>query len=110
LEKLERRGAGAGDRHDDEWGSCANIAPGHVSDTNGMEDAMRDMTNLDRHCSLDFGQFGIERLAYVKCVMIDGVPVYVVHAADGTELMQVEGRADAFALAVEHDLEPVSVH
>lgn len=75
-----------------------------------MEDAMRDSMKLEPQCSFDFAQLGIERLAYVKRILVDGMPAYVIHAADGTELMQVAGQADAIALAVEHDLEPVSVH
>jgi hypothetical protein len=60
--------------------------------------------------SQDFAQLGIETMAYVKRVASRGASAYVIYAADGTEIVQVDGRADALELLREHDLQPVSVH
>jgi hypothetical protein len=49
-------------------------------------------------------------IAYVKAVTIDGDPAYAVHSADGTELAILADREVAFAAAVSHDYNPVSVH
>ena len=58
----------------------------------------------------DFAAFGVDLVAYVKPVVVDGAPGYAIHAADGTELTVVAGRAAAFAAVRRHEMEPVSVH
>lgn len=58
----------------------------------------------------ELARLGIEKLAYVKRVFSRGASTYVIYAADGTEIVQVEARAAAIELLREHDLEPVSVH
>ncbi len=58
----------------------------------------------------DFMLLGIEQMAYVKPVEIDGHTAFAVHAADGTEIMVLAQRDLAFATVRQHDLEPVSVH
>jgi hypothetical protein len=64
-----------------------------------------------RHISTkDFAAFGVENLAYVKTVDIDGQTGYAIHAADGTPLTVLGERDAAFATIRQHDLEPLSVH
>ncbi len=59
----------------------------------------------------DFGNFGVEDIAYVKSVTVDGQKLYAIHAADGTPLTVVAGGRDlAFATVVQHDMAPASVH
>lgn len=58
----------------------------------------------------DFAAFGVDLVAYVKPVTLDGAPGYAIHAADGTELTIVAGRDAAFAAVRRHEMEPVSVH
>ncbi|MFQ6018085.1 MAG: DUF1150 family protein [Kiloniellaceae bacterium] len=58
----------------------------------------------------DLMVLGLERLAYVKPVKIDGRSMFAVHAADGTEMAVIAEREVAFAAVRQHDLEPVSVH
>ena len=58
----------------------------------------------------DFMLLGIEQVAYVKPVEIDGHTAFAVHAADGTEITVLAQRDLAFATVRQHDLEPVSVH
>ncbi len=54
--------------------------------------------------------FGMQDLAYVKSVMVDGTLAYAVHAADGTQIAVLPDRDVAFATVRQHDLEPLSVH
>jgi hypothetical protein len=54
--------------------------------------------------------FGMQDLAYIKAVVIDGATGYAVHAADGTQIAMLPNRDVAFATVRQHDLEPVSVH
>ncbi len=54
--------------------------------------------------------FGMQDLAYVKAVVVDGTNGYAVHAADGTQIAVLSNRDVAFATVRQHDLEPLSVH
>jgi hypothetical protein len=54
--------------------------------------------------------FGMQDLAYVKPVVVDGTFGYAVHAADGTQIALLADRDVAFATVRQHDLEPLSVH
>jgi hypothetical protein len=53
---------------------------------------------------------GIQDVAYIKRVEIDGSAGYAVHAADGTQIAVLAEREVAFATVRQHDLEPLSVH
>jgi hypothetical protein len=65
---------------------------------------------LRRISRKDFVSFGLDDMAYVKAVDVDGDTGYAIHAADGTQLAVLEERDDAFATVRQNDLEPVSVH
>jgi hypothetical protein len=58
----------------------------------------------------DFGSFGLEDLAYVKIVDIEGQKLHAIHAADGTPLTVITSRALAFATVRQYEMEPLSVH
>jgi hypothetical protein len=58
----------------------------------------------------DLGSFGIEDIAYIKSVTIDGQNLHAIHAADGTPLTVVAERELAFATVRQHDMSPASVH
>jgi hypothetical protein len=58
----------------------------------------------------DFAAVGLDLVAYVKPVMIEGKLNYAIHAADGTPLSMTDGLAAARAQIRNHDLEPVSLH
>lgn len=58
----------------------------------------------------ELGLLGMEDIAYVKQIDIDGVAAFAVHAADGTQIAVMGNRAVAFAMVRQHDMEPVSVH
>jgi hypothetical protein len=60
--------------------------------------------------SQDLGSYGMETLAYIKTVTVDGKVFHSVHAADGTPLTVIAERDIAFATVRQHDLEPASVH
>ncbi len=71
------------------------------------------MTGLESIAGLtsqDFKTLGLEQLAYVKPVTVDGEAVFAVFAADGTEIAVMADREVACAAVRQHDLEPLSVH
>ena len=53
---------------------------------------------------------GMQDIAYVKHAVVNDVPGYSVHAADGTQIAAFVDRDVAFATVRQHDLEPLSVH
>lgn len=60
--------------------------------------------------SKELGTLGIENMAYVKTVTVDGEKLHAIHAADGTPLTVVSDRNLAFATVSQHDMKPMSVH
>ncbi len=71
------------------------------------------MTGLERIAQFtarDFEALGLEQLAYVTAVKVEGQSALAVHAADGTEIAVMPDRDVACAAIRQHDLEPVSVH
>lgn len=67
-------------------------------------------TLKDKMDSRDLGNLGIEDIAYVKTVTVDGEKLHAIHAADGTPLTVVSDRKLAFATVSQHDMQPMSVH
>jgi hypothetical protein len=53
---------------------------------------------------------GLQEVAYIKPVVVDGRTVYAVHAADGREVVVMAEREVALATIRQNDLEPLSVH
>lgn len=58
----------------------------------------------------DLSSLGIEEMAYIKTVVVDGEKLHSIHAADGTPLTVVSDRKLAFATVSQHDMQPLSVH
>lgn len=71
---------------------------------------MQFVEGFKRLSPRELGLLGIEDLAYVKAVIVDGVPGFAVHAADGSQIAVMPDRDVAFAVVRQHDMEPVSVH
>ena len=65
---------------------------------------MRQMT------ANDLAMLGMQDIAYVKLVNVDGNAGYAVHAADGTQMALIANRDLAFAVVRQNEMEPVSVH
>ena len=53
---------------------------------------------------------GLQEVAYVKPVVVDGRTAYAVHAADGREVAVMASREVALAAVRQNDPEPLSVH
>jgi hypothetical protein len=64
-----------------------------------------------RHISpQDFAAMGVQQIAYVRPVVVNGVTAYAIHAADGTQIGMAPQRDLAFAAVIQNELEPVSLH
>ena len=67
-------------------------------------ESLRDLSERE------LGLLGMEDVAYVKRVVVDGSDAFAVHAADGTQIAVMADRDVALAVVRQHDMEPVSVH
>ncbi|HEY7689601.1 MAG TPA: DUF1150 family protein [Dongiaceae bacterium] len=71
------------------------------------------MTAIDKLRSMtptDLAQLGMQWVAYIRPMEVDGAQAYGIFAADGKQLAIVPTRESAIAVARQNDLEPLSVH
>ena len=53
---------------------------------------------------------GVDKMAYVKPILTPDETLYVVFAADGTQLATFDCRDEAFHTVRRHNLTPVNIH
>lgn len=58
----------------------------------------------------DFLSFGVEDVAYVREIDVDGRKGYSIHAADGTPLSVLSSMSEAISIIAHNDLETAIVH
>jgi len=64
-----------------------------------------------RHISTEqLAQLGLQQIAYVKPIVVNGMAVFAIHAADGTPMATVPNAEVAFAAIVQHEMVPAMVH
>ena len=56
------------------------------------------------------GRLGLEQVAYVKPVILNGAPAFAIHAADGTPMAVAQDHGLAVAAIVQHEMVPAQVH
>ena len=71
---------------------------------------MKEFEHVRQISTREFALLGMQDLAYVKPVIVNGVTAFAVHAADGTQVAVLPDREIAVATVRQHDLEPLSVH
>jgi len=83
-----------------------------MSDDSTIQNDKIDMRSFDvRHMTTDqLGALGMSHIAYVKAVVVNGLPGFAIHAADGTPMALADDRATAMAAIVQHEMLPLSVH
>ncbi len=86
------------------------MAQGAVAGAEKRTKAMNQTEKMRLISPKEFALLGVEDVAYVKRVIVNGVAGFAIHAADGTEMAVLADRDLAFATLRQHDLEPVSVH
>lgn len=64
-----------------------------------------------RHLSSDqLARLGVQQIAYVKPVMMNGLMAYAIHAADGTPMAVADNREVAIAAVHQHEMLVSLVH
>jgi hypothetical protein len=53
---------------------------------------------------------GVQQIAYVKPVVVNGTAAYAIHAADGTPMAIAGERDAALAAIMQHEMVPALVH
>jgi hypothetical protein len=71
---------------------------------------MQTIEQMRQMTTNDLAMLGMQDIAYVKPVLVDGTEGFAVHAADGTQMALIGDRDIAFAVVRQNELEPVSVH
>ena len=73
------------------------------------EDEVRVQFNIRAMSPDDLARLGVSAIAYVKPMELNGVAVFTIHAADGTQVGVAQNRAVAFAAIVQHEMLPAYV-
>jgi hypothetical protein len=64
-----------------------------------------------RHISAEqLAQLGMQQIAYVKPVVLNGEQGFAIHAADGTPMAVAGNREVAIAAIMQHEMVPAQVH
>ena len=64
-----------------------------------------------RHISTaQLAQLGMQQIAYVKPIVLNGEQGFAIHAADGTPMALADNRELAVAAIVQHEMVPAQVH
>lgn len=71
---------------------------------------MQELQDLRGMTVQDLAVLGLNDVAYVKTIQVEGETAYSVHAADGAQIAVMDDRDVAFAAIRQGDMEPVSVH
>lgn len=58
----------------------------------------------------ELGRLGLQQIAYVKPVVVNGTHAFAIHAADGTPMAVAQDRTVALAAIVQHEMVPALVH
>jgi hypothetical protein len=58
----------------------------------------------------DWAAFGVQEIAYIRPVVVNGVRAISIHAADGTPIGAAPDARLAAAAIRQHEMEPLLVH
>ncbi|HZT20262.1 MAG TPA: DUF1150 family protein [Dongiaceae bacterium] len=71
---------------------------------------MTAIDDIRKISTQDLAVLGLQHMAYLRNVTLDGVEGYGIFTADGTQVAFAPTRALAEAAVRQQELEPVSVH
>ncbi|MDB5374778.1 MAG: hypothetical protein JWP04_3420 [Belnapia sp.] len=82
-----------------------------MNNHDASSDAPRQVSFALRHLSVaDWARFGVQEIAYIRPVVVNGEPAISIHAADGTPIGAAPNAALAIAAIEQHELAAVLVH
>lgn len=69
-----------------------------------------DTSNQEEVKDIMLSMMGMDTMAYIKPELCDGMTVYAVYAADGTQLATFDTEDSAYYTARRNNLEPALLH
>jgi hypothetical protein len=66
--------------------------------------------SLRQLSAADWAAFGVQQIAYIRPVLVNGVRGMSIHAADGTPIGAAPDARLAIAAILQHEMEPALVH
>jgi hypothetical protein len=84
----------------------------NTNTNNAPDDQVPAAVIMDiRHISTEqLAQLGMQQIAYVKPVVLNGEQGFAIHAADGTPMAVAGNRDVAIAAVMQHEMVAVQVH
>jgi len=76
-------------------------------DEQGATPAVIDIHDISPQ---QLAMLGVQQIAYVKPVVVNGTAAYAIHAADGTPMAIAGERDAALAAIMQHEMVPALVH
>jgi hypothetical protein len=75
-----------------------------------VDDTATETIDIRHLSSEQLGRLGVQQIAYVKAVMMNGMVAYAIHAADGTQMAVADNRDVAIAAVHQHEMLASLVH
>jgi hypothetical protein len=72
--------------------------------------AMAAIVDIRHISTAQLAQLGMQQIAYVKPVVVNGTACFAIHAADGTPMAIAGDRDVAVAAIMQHEMLPAQVH
>jgi hypothetical protein len=76
----------------------------------GVSASTSAAASLRQLSAADWAAFGVQQIAYIRPVLVNGVRGIAIHAADGTPIGAAPDARLAVAAILQHDMEPALVH
>lgn len=84
-----------------------NTNTNDTSETAGMAQVRFDIRHLSE---AQLAQLGLQQIAYIRPMLVDGEQGFAIHAADGTPMAVAGDRNVAIAAVLQHEMVPALVH
>ena len=82
----------------------------NTNDNNEPAGAMQVRFDIRHLSEAQLAQLGVQQIAYIRPVIVNGESGYSIHAADGTPMALAGDRDVAIAAVLQHEMVPALVH
>jgi hypothetical protein len=70
----------------------------------------QEIARVKTFSAKEFAYWGLQEFAYIRSIVVEGQPVFAIHAANGEPVAVLDTLLVAQAAVLENKLEPLSVH
>jgi len=76
-----------------------------------MNEAMKHQTERLQPMSVpEFSQLGVGQVAYIRSIVVNGMPAFAIYSAAGQQLAVAPTRYSAVGIVRQNEMEPASLH